>query len=77
MAEWLWGQEEDRREMLRLLALAVTGLGGEGLGEFVPPSERLAEVLARPAEPVSTEARRARRRAEVEAFVAAAGGEVG
>jgi hypothetical protein len=77
IAEWVWGQEEDRREMLRLVALIIGGLGGEGLDSYVAPSERLAELLAAPPAPDRAAQAQEARAAAIAEFVAAAGGEVG
>lgn len=63
--------------MLHLLALVVRGQGGEGLESYTTPSERLAEVLAVPSEAATAADRLEARRAEVAAFIAAAGGELG
>jgi hypothetical protein len=62
--------------MLRLLALVVAGLGGEGLGDYQAPSESLAEQV-RQAEARQPDYRQPDRAAEVAAFVAAVGGEAG
>lgn len=45
-----WAELADRRDLLRLLALACRGLRATGLEEYTPPSEELAEALAWPQE---------------------------
>jgi hypothetical protein len=68
----VWGALRDRQDQLRLLALAARGQGCEGLEEYRPPSEELADILRAPPAP---EAAGAARRMTVEQFLAQAGGE--
>lgn len=67
---------EDRRDNLRLLALVARGLGfDDGLKDYVPPSERLAERLAEAGKPKAKDDGKVSRALEVTRFVAAAGGD--
>ena len=69
----MWGLEEDRADMLRLLALVATGLGTKGLERYEPPSAHLAEALAGPGPAEDPEIRRL----EIMTLADALGGEAG
>jgi hypothetical protein len=77
VAEAAWTALADRQDMLRLLALAVKGLGAKGLDDYEPPSAQLAEFLAEREAEAPPLNRGTARVAEVAAFVHALGGEAG
>lgn len=69
----LWGQEADRTDMLRLLAVIARGLRTKGLDDYEPPSEQIAAMFADEEAP-DPEAGSEERRLRVMAFVEATGG---
>jgi hypothetical protein len=78
VAEVVWGALADRQDSLRLLALAVQGLGGKRLEDYEPPSVTLAEAVSEePRAKVVPVERGEVRQAQVAAFVALMGGETG
>ena len=42
----MWAELEDRRDLLRLLAVVAQGLGAKSLGGYEPASAELEEALA-------------------------------
>jgi hypothetical protein len=77
VAELVWGGEEDRRDMLRLLAMIATASGIKGVEDYQPPSEALAGWLAEPVKGPPTEEDRELRRLQVMNVAEALGGDVG
>lgn len=73
LAETVWGEIEDRQEMLRLLVVLCRAQGVKGLESHEPPSVTLAAWLADGGQPAQVDPEL--RRLEVEAFIAEAGGE--